>query len=480
MAFQKAQRKKAKLRLALCGPSGSGKTYSALLIAQGLAPNGRIALIDTERGSGELYSDLVDYDVDQLSPPFTPKRYIELIQEAEQAGYDVLIIDSLSHAWSGEGGILDLHDKAVAASRSGNSFTAWREVTPQHNALVEKVLGANLHVITTMRTKTAYDMVDDGNGKKRPIKIGLAPVQRDGMEYEFTVVMDLSIDGHVATAMKDRTRLFDGQHFIPTPETGAMLKEWLEVGKDPGEESRKLLADLKARVDQITAVPHLNNWWRAHNTEIESLSAPDRETLQSYCAERKAIILKALEDGKKRETGKEEESAAPATRTSKGQGKLSKWNRGKLEARILKLGLDRERVRTWANQKWGVQDLSEITLEQFQELDGQLEQLAKTAWEEIKDQRINEDQTKELAEFINSHGLEMNTVKSWAGINALYEITNAQLDAVWDYLHKLARRKAQEEWDALSDEEKARRNQAMESAYMRSEEAAGRSATAGT
>lgn len=481
MAFQKAQRKKAKLRLALCGPSGSGKTYSALLIAQGLAPNGRIALIDTERGSGELYSDLVDYDVDQLSSPFTPKRYIELIQEAEQAGYEVLIIDSLTHAWSGEGGILDMHDKAALASRSGNSFTAWREVTPQHNALVEKVLSANLHVITTMRTKTAYDMVDDGNGKKRPIKIGLAPVQRDGMEYEFTIVMDLSIDGHVATATKDRTRLLDGQHFIPTAETGAMIKEWLEKGKDPTEESRKLLADLKARVDQINTVPHLNNWWRAHATEIARLTPPDQVALQDRCAERKAEILEALEDGK-HATGEEKgkEPAAAASETSKGQGKLSKWNRGKLEARILKLGLDREKVRTWASQKWGVQDLNEITLEQFKELDGQLEQLAKTTWEEIKDEPINEDKVKKLATFINEHGLEMRTVKAWAGINALYEVKNAQLDAIWDYLHKLARRKAQAEWDALPDEEKARRNQAMETAYMRSEEAVGRSATAGT
>ena len=173
--FRKAERKQAKLRLALCGPSGSGKTYSALLIAQGLAPGGKIALIDTERGSGELYADLTEYDVAPLEPPYTPARYIELIESAEEAGYDVLIIDSLSHAWTGEGGVLDMHDKAAAASRSGNSFAAWREVTPQHNQLVDAILGANLHIITTMRTKTAYDLVDDGRGKKKPVKIGLAP-----------------------------------------------------------------------------------------------------------------------------------------------------------------------------------------------------------------------------------------------------------------------------------------------------------------
>ncbi|MGH8652701.1 MAG: AAA family ATPase [Gammaproteobacteria bacterium] len=175
MAFKRAERKKTKLRLAICGPSGSGKTYSALLIAQGLAPEGKIALLDTEHGSGELYSQILSYDVAALNPPFTPERYIALIGEAEHAGYDALIIDSLSHAWAGEGGILDMHDKATAASRSANSFMAWREVTPQHNALVETMLSADLHLIATMRTKTAYDLVDDGNGKKKTHQGGASP-----------------------------------------------------------------------------------------------------------------------------------------------------------------------------------------------------------------------------------------------------------------------------------------------------------------
>lgn len=307
--FTKAERKKAKLRLALCGPSGSGKTYSALLLAQGLAPGGKIALIDTENGSGELYADIADYDTATLRAPFTPDRYIGLIRGAEQAGYDVLIIDSLSHAWAGDGGILDMHDKATAASKTGNSFTAWREVTPQHNALVEMLLSADLHVIVTMRTKTAYDLVDDG-GKKRPIKIGLAPVQRDGMEYEFTVVLDLSVDGHVATATKDRTRLFDGKHFIPKPETGTSLREWLDIGKDAREQSLRLLASLKGRVDAIDNIPVLNNWWRANGAEIELLMLADQDTIKNYCASRKAEILKVplgdQDDAKRKGNGQAE------------------------------------------------------------------------------------------------------------------------------------------------------------------------------
>ena len=292
--FTKAQRTQARLRLALCGPSGSGKTYSALLIAQGLAPDGRIAMIDTERGSGALYSHLVDYDVAPLAPPYTPDRYIERIRLAGESGYQVLIIDSLSHAWVGEGGILDLHDRATQASRSGNSFAAWREVTPRHNALVDALLGVDLHVIVTMRTKTAYDLSDDGNGKKRPIKVGLAPVQRDGLEYEFTVVMDLSVEGHVATAAKDRTGLFDGAHWVPVKATGEALRGWLDSGVDITDASRQQLDKLKAHVVTIDNVPHLNSWWRANAADIERMLPPHVDALKAVYAERRTAILDAL------------------------------------------------------------------------------------------------------------------------------------------------------------------------------------------
>ena len=223
--FHKAHRGTSKLRLALMGPAGSGKTYSALQIAKGLG--GKIAMIDTERGSGSLYSHLVDFDVAELTPPFSPDRYVEAISAAEQAGYAVLIIDSLSHAWTGPGGVLDIHDKVTKAVR--NSFTAWREVTPDHNRLVDAMLGSACHVSVTLRTKTAYEVVSEG-GKTKVAKIGLAPQQRDGLEYEFTVVFDLSIDGHVATATKDRTSLFDGNYFTPDAETGVKILKWLNSG----------------------------------------------------------------------------------------------------------------------------------------------------------------------------------------------------------------------------------------------------------
>ena len=227
--FQKAVRQVAKLRLALSGPSGSGKTYSALLIASGIVPMEKVAVIDTENGSANLYANLGMYSVLTLHPPYTPKKYIEAIRAAEQEGFELVIIDSLSHAWNGEGGLLEQKDKATDAKYKGNGWAAWREVTPEYNKLIETMLNSPCHIIATMRAKTEY-MQDDSNGRKRIVKVGAAPIQRDGIEYEFTVVFDLSID-HVATVNKDRTRLFDGQYFVPTPDVGKTLKQWLDAGE---------------------------------------------------------------------------------------------------------------------------------------------------------------------------------------------------------------------------------------------------------
>jgi RecA/RadA recombinase len=228
--FKRAERKKAKLRLALCGPSGSGKTYSALQMALGMG--GKIAFIDTEQGSGDMYDHLGEYDICQINSPFEVKKYLDAIHYAESHGYDTIIIDSLSHAWASEGGILDKVDKAAAASRSGNSFAAWRNVTPLHNSLVDTILQSSCHIIATMRSKTSYE-IQDNNGKKTPVKVGLAPVQREGMDYEFTVVFDLTLERHLATTSKDRTGLFDNQVVLITPEIGQQVKTWLEAGVEP-------------------------------------------------------------------------------------------------------------------------------------------------------------------------------------------------------------------------------------------------------
>ena len=229
ITFRKAERKKAKLRLALVAPSGHGKTYSSLLIAKGLG--GKVAMIDTENGSGDLYEKEMkekynfEYDIVTMNAPYMPEKYIAAIKAAEDAGYDTLIIDSLSHAWSGEGGLLDQQGK-IADSGKGNSYTAWRTITPKHNQLVETILSSKLHIITTLRAKTEY-IIEEENGRKTPKKVGLAPVQRDGLEYEFTVVMDVD-KNHVASTSKDRTGLFDGQFVKLDEKVGEQLKEWLD------------------------------------------------------------------------------------------------------------------------------------------------------------------------------------------------------------------------------------------------------------
>ena len=227
--FQKAKKSVAKLRIALAGTAGSGKTFSALKLASGFG--GTIAVIDTERNSASLYADRFSFDVCNIEPPYTPEKYIAAIQEAEKVGYTTLIIDSFSHAWAGEGGLLDIHDKISSASRSGNSFAAWRSVTPMHNRLVDTILGCKCHIIATMRAKADY-VQEETNGKKTVKKVGLAPVQRDGVDYEFTLVFDVSQD-HVASSSKDRTSLFDGRPCVITEETGKQLVSWLNAKEEP-------------------------------------------------------------------------------------------------------------------------------------------------------------------------------------------------------------------------------------------------------
>ena len=227
MSFTKATRKQARLRLALTGPSGSGKTWGALEIAKGLG--GKIACIDTERGSASLYSDRAEFDVLELGPPYSPEAYIAAIKEAEAAGYDVLIIDSTTHEWSGAGGCLELVDDVARARYKGNSWSAWNEITPRHRAFIDTMLQSRMHVIVTGRSKTETTQIEE-NGRKKVAKLGMKTEQRDGFEYEFTVVLDIIHDGHYAVASKDRTGLFMGDAKPISEDTGKRLLDWLLSG----------------------------------------------------------------------------------------------------------------------------------------------------------------------------------------------------------------------------------------------------------
>lgn len=226
--FKKATRQHAFLKLALTGPSGSGKTWSALQLAFGLGE--RIALIDTENGSASLYAHLGCFDTLELTPPFTVRKYLDAINDAVSSGYDVLIIDSLSHAWAGDGGLLA--QKESLDSRGGNSFTNWASISKQHELLKSAILQAPIHTIATMRSKQDYILTTGTDGKAVPQKVGLAPVQRDGIEYEFTVVLDIAMN-HEAVAAKDRTGLFEAMGTCITPQHGSRLKDWLNTSSIP-------------------------------------------------------------------------------------------------------------------------------------------------------------------------------------------------------------------------------------------------------
>ncbi|WP_318626916.1 AAA family ATPase [Paenibacillus polymyxa] len=266
MLIRKAQRKVTKARVGMTGPSGSGKTLSALLMAYGMTEDWeKVGLIDTENRSADLYAETMKAGVHipefpkiDLDPPYTTEKYIEAIKAFEDYGVDVIIIDSLSHAWAGEGGLLEQKD---TMSKTKNSFAAWGELTPKQNKMVETILKSKCHIFTTMRSKTEYVLEANDKGKQVPRKIGMAPVQRDGLEYEFTLVMDLTAD-HVATVSKDRTGLFDGQYFTPSVETGKQLLDWLESGE-------KLITDNTTDI--------IKHKWNALGLQVELIDAQTRK-----------------------------------------------------------------------------------------------------------------------------------------------------------------------------------------------------------
>ena len=247
LELKKAQRTKAKLRLGISAPSGGGKTLGALLVAYGLMKEKypdlpdeklweKIAVIDSENGSGELYvgadvekanMKIGQYNAVTLNAPFEADKYTGALTLCEDAGIEVGIIDSTSHLWAGEGGLLEQQQNAT--KRSGNSYTAWRDITPQHNHFVESMLQSNMHIIATMRSKTEYVQEKDSNGHTIVRKIGLNPVQRDGMIYEFTVFFEIDAE-HQAFGSKDRTGIYDQKTFVITPKIGRELMRWLEGG----------------------------------------------------------------------------------------------------------------------------------------------------------------------------------------------------------------------------------------------------------
>lgn len=257
MHLQKASRKKAKIKLCLQGPSGSGKTYSALLLAYGLCNDwAKICVIDTENHSADLYSQLGDYNTISLTGPYTPERYMQAIEVCVKAGIEVIIIDSLSHEWEY---IINFH-----ASLSGNSFTNWSKVTPRHNEFIQRLLDTDKHVIATVRTKQDY-VLNERNGKMVPEKIGLKPIQRDDLEYLFTLTFEIDRN-HIAQSTKDRTGLFSNkQGQVINEDTGKSILEWCNYGKE------ETANDINTRINECKSVAELLSLFNKYQHLKETL-----------------------------------------------------------------------------------------------------------------------------------------------------------------------------------------------------------------
>lgn len=257
--FSRATKTKSKIRIALYAPAGAGKTFTALSIAKALSGDS-VAVIDTERGRASKYSDRFTFDVCELAN-FSPDDYIDVIREAEES-YGTIIIDSLSHAWMGKGGALEMADLAGQKER-GNKFAGWRHVTPKHNELVEALMTSPAHIISTMRSKTEYVIEEDDRGKKVPRRVGLAAVQRDGMEYEFDFVGTLDRDHSLYVEKSIVTTVPDSRIYTkPGEEFGQLFVDWINEGAEPAhretpaelaDKHMKMLADASTE-DEVQAI----------------------------------------------------------------------------------------------------------------------------------------------------------------------------------------------------------------------------------
>lgn len=244
MQLKQSQRQQVRLRLGLSGASGFGKTYSALQLAYGMTQDwSKIAVIDTENSSASLYSDLGNYNVLDLQAPYSPERYIQAIELCENSGIEVIIIDSITHEWNGTGGCLDIHEKL------GGRFQDWANVTPRHQAFINKILQSTCHVITTTRRKIDYSLDVASNGKTQVVKHGTKEITRDGFEYELTINFELVNENHLAKASKDRTGLFMNKpEFIITSETGRMILDWCNSGIE--SESKSIPMEIPPQIQQ--------------------------------------------------------------------------------------------------------------------------------------------------------------------------------------------------------------------------------------
>lgn len=230
--FVKATKRKSKFRFAIAGPSGSGKTWTALECAKALSPDGKIAFIDTEAGSSNLYADFFDFKVTDISDDYHPYKFIEKIHEAEREGFEVIVLDSISHAWNQVGGVLEIVDREKKRL-GGDGRAAWAIGTKIHNEFIQAMIGSKCHIVATMRSKQAYNWDKNSKDRTTTKKFGMDPIQRDGMDYEFTVFATIDTNH---TLIIDKTRIKSITDMVidkPGAEFFQIIKDWLESGAEP-------------------------------------------------------------------------------------------------------------------------------------------------------------------------------------------------------------------------------------------------------
>lgn len=252
MQLEKAQRSNLPIKMGISGGAGTGKSVSSLLVSFGLTGDWtKIAVIDTENRASHLYAHLGSFNVLDFSPPFTPERYIQAIEVCLKAKMQVIVIDSISFEWEN---ILDSHSQM-----SGNSYTNWAKFTPRHQQFVQAILQADCHVICTLRSKQDYILVEK-NGRQVPKKVSMKPIQREGIDYEFTLLFELDIN-HRAVATKDRTGLFSDKHeFVITPAVGQEILQWCNSGYQTQKlycEPKKPVYDLVKLIQECENVEEL-------------------------------------------------------------------------------------------------------------------------------------------------------------------------------------------------------------------------------
>jgi len=260
-----ADRAGAHLLIQLYGPPRSGKTYTALRIARGMVgPKGKIGVLDTESGRARLYSDKVPggFAVGELTPPYTPRRYLEAIEEFLRYGVDILVVDSFSHCWEGPGGVLEMADQAEESGRKG--LAKWLGPKRDYKKLVSFLLSTRLHMILCSRAKQPI-VEAVVNGEKALVTQPWEPIQDKRLKYEMTIVVPMSLDGGYETD-PDRLKvpgglahLFRGELLDET--TGMAIAAWVKGGK-PVDHALELLR--RAAFDAAAGgTEAFTTWWNS-------------------------------------------------------------------------------------------------------------------------------------------------------------------------------------------------------------------------